>query len=409
MIPATPFTARTPQKTCLDTPKSQNQTPSGSSALANYRLLYRGSLSLPDSYMSLDGLTFSARLESPMKHHLLENPLALALESMRGRQCLRFVGTVKLGDVWLDETGNVEMDIHPRAVLSKIYFENIFCLLPYPPASTSQQATVPLPGARSEFGVKIALGDTDGPETTHVVVFGQIISPTACSVKLRVARITPRPSQRPAQTRVPRPDDPTPRRPPVTSGRTKGAGANILKRTVSSSSTALAFRLGHDNEAPAKKQKLVASNSSHETSKGLSGRVFKVPSLPGKETGKGKEKEDVFGSRPLSQKASNGDIKGRHTEEKETDVERANKNSIRKATLEHLCKTKDPTFQRYVDRAHPEFKEIWAAIYRGVGFALRAHMKVTTLEMHDILPLIETHSRMYVGEPQVGVARDALS
>lgn len=44
--------------------------------------------------------------------------------------------------------------------------------------------------------------------------------------------------------------------------------------------------------------------------------------------------------------------------------------SIRKATLEHLCKTKDPTFQRYVDRAHPEFKEIWAAIYRGVGFAL---------------------------------------
>ena len=109
MIPATPFTARTPQKTCLDTPKSQNQTPSGSSALANYRLLYRGSLSLPDSYMSLDGLTFSARLESPMKHHLLENPLALALESMRGRQCLRFVGTVKLGDVWLDETGNVEM------------------------------------------------------------------------------------------------------------------------------------------------------------------------------------------------------------------------------------------------------------------------------------------------------------
>jgi len=39
----------------------------------------------------------------------------------------------------------------------------------------------------------------------------------------------------------------------------------------------------------------------------------------------------------------------------------------------------------------------------------RAHMKVTTLEMHDILPLIETHSRMYVGEPQVGVARDALS
>jgi hypothetical protein len=44
-----------------------------------------------------------------MKHQLLENPLALALESMRGRQSLRFLGTVKLSEVWLDESGNVEM------------------------------------------------------------------------------------------------------------------------------------------------------------------------------------------------------------------------------------------------------------------------------------------------------------
>jgi len=106
MNPATPFTAQTPHKSCSNMSSPHNLTPSAS---ANYRLLYRGSLSLPDSYISLDGLTFSARLESPMKHHLLENPLALALESMRGRQSLRFVGTVKLGDVWLDETMSVEM------------------------------------------------------------------------------------------------------------------------------------------------------------------------------------------------------------------------------------------------------------------------------------------------------------
>lgn len=106
MNPPTPFTAQTPHKSCSIMSSAHNHTPSAS---ANYRLLYRGSLSLPDSYMSLDGLTFSARLESPMKHHLLENPLALALESMRGRQSLRFVGTVKLGDVWLDETVSVEM------------------------------------------------------------------------------------------------------------------------------------------------------------------------------------------------------------------------------------------------------------------------------------------------------------
>jgi len=36
-------------------------------------------------------------------------------------------------------------------------------------------------------------------------------------------------------------------------------------------------------------------------------------------------------------------------------------------------------------------------------------MKVTTLGMHDILLLIETHSRMYVGELQVSVTNDALS
>jgi hypothetical protein len=78
----------------------------------SYRLLYRGALSLPDSLLLLDGLTFSVRLNSPSKHstfNLLQNPLALALESMRGRPSLRFLGTVFLRDVWMDESGGVEM------------------------------------------------------------------------------------------------------------------------------------------------------------------------------------------------------------------------------------------------------------------------------------------------------------
>lgn len=50
--------------------------------------------------------------------------------------------------------------IHPRATLSKIYFENIFCLLPYPSASTSHHPIDHPPGTKSELGVKIALGDT---------------------------------------------------------------------------------------------------------------------------------------------------------------------------------------------------------------------------------------------------------
>ncbi len=116
---------------------------STASAPPTYRLLYRGALALPDSRLLLDGLTFGARLGSPVKQnhpgprintntntgtstgagsstgttsalftgtpHLLENPLALALESMRGRPTLRLVGSVKMGEVYLDESGRVEM------------------------------------------------------------------------------------------------------------------------------------------------------------------------------------------------------------------------------------------------------------------------------------------------------------
>lgn len=77
-----------------------------------FRLLYRGALSLPDSHILLDGLTFAARLDSPSKHtQLLQNPLALALESMRGRPNLRFIGVVQLDDdnLWLDQSGGIEM------------------------------------------------------------------------------------------------------------------------------------------------------------------------------------------------------------------------------------------------------------------------------------------------------------
>lgn len=82
-----------------------------------HRLLYRGALSLPDSHLLLDGLTFTARLDSPSKNNqLLQNPLALALESMRGRPSLRFTGVVKLheGDMWWDESGGIEMSVQTR-------------------------------------------------------------------------------------------------------------------------------------------------------------------------------------------------------------------------------------------------------------------------------------------------------
>ncbi|KIM82410.1 hypothetical protein PILCRDRAFT_461480 [Piloderma croceum F 1598] len=185
-----------------------------------HRLLYRGSLSLPDSRLLLDGLTFTLA-KSPSS--LLENPLALALESMRGRPTLRFLGTMKLSEGWVDYSGGVCLDIHPQAILSQVYFENIFCLCAILSAD-----------GKTDLGVRVALGDSNGPETTEILIYGQIPptssqahdthTPTQLQIQLHVARISPTPP--PSSTslssssttntlRLPRPDDPTPRRIPI--------------------------------------------------------------------------------------------------------------------------------------------------------------------------------------------------
>jgi hypothetical protein len=89
-------------------------------ASSNHRLLYRGALELPDSYLVLDGLSFTlllgtkdGRAKSSPSTDLLQNPLALALESMRGRPSLQFLGTAKVEDVFMDSSchANVSMNI----------------------------------------------------------------------------------------------------------------------------------------------------------------------------------------------------------------------------------------------------------------------------------------------------------
>jgi hypothetical protein len=91
-----------------------------SPARPTHRLLYRGALSLPDSHIVLDGLTFVANpleharpfVSTPGAAELMDNPLALALETMRGRSSVRLLGEVRLDsmhDVWLDESGDVSL------------------------------------------------------------------------------------------------------------------------------------------------------------------------------------------------------------------------------------------------------------------------------------------------------------
>lgn len=111
-IPTISLVAPTPTRTTTTISATSNDTPTRSSVSPSYRLLYRGALSLSDSLLLLDGLTFGARLDSPSKQsafNLLQNPLALALESMRGRPSLRLLGEVSLKDVYLDESGGIEM------------------------------------------------------------------------------------------------------------------------------------------------------------------------------------------------------------------------------------------------------------------------------------------------------------
>lgn len=125
-------------------------------------------------------------------------------------------------------------DIHPSATLTRIYFENIFCL-----DST----------ASHDSGIKVALGDSgtacatyfkramlilshsDGPETTQMIIFAR---PNATELQLIVARITPVPPP-PSMLRLRRPDDPTPRRLPLRLDRSSGVSSlNLFAPPASS-------------------------------------------------------------------------------------------------------------------------------------------------------------------------------
>jgi hypothetical protein len=211
--------------------------------------------------------------------------------------------------------------------LTRVYFENAFCLLPFSASSSSK--SVPA-DQRSEIGVKIALGDSgiciliihirlsnsaylDGPETTEIVIFAQLkcTAESSNSVQLSVARLTPRPPAQQVQKRVPRPDDPTPRKPPafylqgLKRAGSLGASVGELKRVAALGS---GVRLG-------------AANAEGD-------RVFKVPEVPRSMKG------DVFGdiaeiSRVNCAESKSG--KGKQKSEEgpmvnELSFEKANKN-----------------------------------------------------------------------------------
>ncbi|KAG6836473.1 hypothetical protein H0H93_007642 [Arthromyces matolae] len=401
-------------------PKPIDSTPN------SYRLLYRGALSLPDSHLLLDGLTFLARLDSPSKNnHLLENPLALALESMRGRPSLRFIGVVKLHDdpnLWMDESGGIEMDIHPRATLTRIYFENVFCLTPFASTSTS------VPPNTSDVAIKVALGDTDGPDTTQALIYARC-SQEDNSLSLIVARLTTKPPPTQPQIRLPRPDDPTPRKPPlayianagVVNGGRQGfnrvpslAPGRELKRAASVTSISGPKQkkvAGIDGAVVADLGSGVRLGLGDGKVDGKSDGLFKIPEVPHKLSAKARGKrveveQDVFGSigtgsssKPISKgkRKQAGDQDVATPDEEAVKLERANKDVIKRCTLDHLYKRKDPTTACRIDKTHPEFKDLFSWISRGVGFALRADLKARPVDTVLVENLVRLHADMYVG------------
>ncbi|KAH0829054.1 hypothetical protein J3R83DRAFT_2511 [Lanmaoa asiatica] len=453
MSPSITIVDATPQKTSVVQPitglftppstlASDAHTPmsSGKGTDSPYRLLYRGALSLPDSYLQLDGVAFSARLpnrhvsvlqDSPSRslsrsessaRELMYNPLALALESMRGRQSLRFNGTVRLQDVWMDETGDVYMDIHPFATLTKVYFENVLCLSPL--IAPPHDAFGP---KRTEVGVRVSLGDTDGPETTDIVIYGETstllhspppqLSPAATStsagpppLSVRVARIMPAP-------RAPRPDDPTPRQPPahLFGGTTLGnLGAN--KRIVPRPATSRAkekekvedpvLRRAREVMLHLPRSKVPANGSSKAKDRSVRGSasqqsqrdtVFKVPELPAKARRKQRDAgTDVFGAvEPPQPQSVAGKGKGKATApdrenvENGNSIECANKLVLKKLAVHQLSNVG-------ISRTHSEFKDIFGFVYRGATFALRSQLKTLHISAQAAETVVDAHVKMYV-------------
>ncbi|KAL0955615.1 hypothetical protein HGRIS_001850 [Hohenbuehelia grisea] len=365
-----------------------NLLSSPSSSTTAFRLLYRGALSLPDSHLLLDGLSFFATAAGS---ELLDNPLALALESMRGRPSLLFMGQVRLADVYVDDSASVALDIHPQAMISRIFFENTFCLLP-------------MGTLQSDIGVKVALGDTgmcsilyfvnlagpfvDGPETTSIVIYARARPESPSVIRLCVSRITPPPPP-PSVKRLPRPDDPTPRLPPPHFALGKPARVRELKRTASAANVG--------SKPPAKKAKsMTAVAQVKDAGKGLE-NIFKVPPVPLHDKGKGKAllgpEDDVFASQePISD----------HSLE-------SNKQLIKRCAFQHITAGIPPPVQLApnttpfpfrgcppIPKSHPDHKELLGWVYRGVSYALRNSIKVRQLDSQLVDQLVRAHVQMYV-------------
>ncbi|THH23080.1 hypothetical protein EUX98_g8099 [Antrodiella citrinella] len=208
--------------------------------------------------------------------------------------------------------------------------------------------------------------------------------------------------------RIPRPDDPTPRKPPAY------VSGNSAKRKRDLSSTNLDLS-GSSKRAKGKgradnedEQVRLARETmlympkpgvslprmlGRDVRPGRSTDEFKIPALPSRAqsqpVGKlnGSDVADVFGS------VDSGSVKEKEhaTDSKpgSDELEKANKTVIKQAAITCLSK-------HGVKKGHPEFNDLFTATYRGAAFALRNVVRVQAVNMRSVDKLLEAHARIYV-------------
>ncbi|OCB88127.1 hypothetical protein A7U60_g4755 [Sanghuangporus baumii] len=348
------------------------------------RLLYRGALSLPDSHLLLDGLTFTITLPADDPHAsraLLESPLTLALESLRGRPSLSFRGFVKMENIHCDFSERVNLHVHPRSILTRQLFEYTLCVTPVSPSKVY-----------TDSGIRIGLGDASNSTSNannDIVVFGRP-HPSSSIMQLCVARIMPPPpkptqagqplNEKTQQARPPRPDDPIPRKPPAGYAGIARIGLG-MKRTASVKLNGV--------EGPNKKLKKEAPSTSFATSR--SQGSFKIPPLPPGKARATSEVDVFFARMEVDGLTSSG------TQEHEAQ----NKMFIKKAVVRLMGAAG-------VSKTNPSFKDFFNQVYHGTSFALRAKMGIAKLEGNAtdselVDRIVQAHITLYLGGLGVGV------
>ncbi|EJC97456.1 uncharacterized protein FOMMEDRAFT_163266 [Fomitiporia mediterranea MF3/22] len=352
------------------------------------RLLYRGSLSLPHSHLLLDGLTFTIALPSDdpsSSRTLLETPLPLALESMRGRPSLRFSGVVKMEDICWEDGERVNLHVHPRCILTRQLFEQTLCSTPV--SSTK---------GHTDSGIRISLGDTSNANANNdIAVFG-CPHPSSSIMQLCVARILPTlpkptllgrlPSDKLQQMRPPRPDDPTPRKPPAGFAGIARVGLG-MKRTASMKFKDIEKEKGDNNGTEVDSNNRMTKD---KESTGSKEGTFKIPALP---PGKARQVIDVdIFDAPM-------DVE--EVPKRASDLETRNKTFIKKATVRLMSAAG-------ISKINPSFKDFFNQVYHGTSFALRSKLSVSNFDSDSkeaelVDRVVQAHITLYLGGLGVGV------